>query len=319
MQILQGIHRIEVPFGGRVIYQHLLVGNEKVVLVDTGIRDTPETAIFPYLEHIGKSTEDITEVVITHSDADHSGGNEAIKRSAPKARILCHLSDRRLIENPDLMVSERYNEFARDGVQYSEEVLQAMRDMMGQPVPVDGELVEGDTIEIEKGWTVMVHHVPGHSPGHLLLYDPRHNAAIITDAVLGRGIPDKEGNIAFAPTYRLTDSYLQTIDRIESLSPEYLFPSHFPLMQGDEVSSFLQASRAYVTKLEEAILNNLRAGEKTFIELLEQVNENIASWPAEAKGELAYSLAGGLESLEGRNKLHKVSKGERRAWKLAMS
>ncbi len=48
--------------------QYLLVGEERAVLVDTGLAVTPEAVIVPYLEGVGLSVDDVDEVIISHAD-----------------------------------------------------------------------------------------------------------------------------------------------------------------------------------------------------------------------------------------------------------
>ncbi|MEW6636759.1 MAG: MBL fold metallo-hydrolase, partial [Actinomycetota bacterium] len=68
MEVLPGIHRIESDLGPRFMCQYLLVGEERTVLVDTGLAETPERVIFPYLESVGLSLGDVDEVIISHAD-----------------------------------------------------------------------------------------------------------------------------------------------------------------------------------------------------------------------------------------------------------
>ena len=49
MEVAPGIHRIEGDLGERYVCQYLLVGDERTLLVDTGLRDMPEEVIAPYL------------------------------------------------------------------------------------------------------------------------------------------------------------------------------------------------------------------------------------------------------------------------------
>jgi hypothetical protein len=48
MEVAPGIHRIEADLGERYVCQYLLVGDERTLLVDTGLRDMPEEVIAPY-------------------------------------------------------------------------------------------------------------------------------------------------------------------------------------------------------------------------------------------------------------------------------
>ena len=60
MEILPGIHRIESD-----------LGEQRTVLVDTGLAGTPEEVIVPYLEEIGLGVVD--EVIVSHADVAHLG------------------------------------------------------------------------------------------------------------------------------------------------------------------------------------------------------------------------------------------------------
>ena len=49
MELYPHVYRIQSIFGGRNLYQYLLVG-DNVVVVDTGIAETPEKVIFTYMD-----------------------------------------------------------------------------------------------------------------------------------------------------------------------------------------------------------------------------------------------------------------------------
>ena len=106
MEIAPGIHRIESSLGVRFMAQYLLVGEARRLLVDTGLEDTPAAALRPYLASIGLELEAIDDVVISHADLDHSGGNRALRALHPRARFACHELDRRWIESNHALVAE---------------------------------------------------------------------------------------------------------------------------------------------------------------------------------------------------------------------
>ena len=99
MEVAPGIHRIEGDLGERYVCQYLLVGDERTLLVDTGLRDMPEQVIAPYLATLGRSLADLDDVLISHADVDHCGGNRALRDAAPDARLLCGEADRAWIES----------------------------------------------------------------------------------------------------------------------------------------------------------------------------------------------------------------------------
>ena len=74
MEVARGIHRVEGDLGERYVCQYLIVGEERTLLVDTGLREMPRTVIAPYLD--GRRVDD---VLISHADVDHCGGNVAMR------------------------------------------------------------------------------------------------------------------------------------------------------------------------------------------------------------------------------------------------
>ena len=53
--------------------QYLLVGEQRTVLVDTGLAGTPEEVIVPYLEEIGLGVGNVDEVIVSRADVAHFG------------------------------------------------------------------------------------------------------------------------------------------------------------------------------------------------------------------------------------------------------
>ena len=108
MEVAPGIHRIEGDLGERYVCQYLLVGEERTLLVDTGLRDMPEQVIAPYLAGLGLALADVDDVLISHADVDHCGGNRALRAAAPGARLLCGEADRAWIESNAAMMAGNY-------------------------------------------------------------------------------------------------------------------------------------------------------------------------------------------------------------------
>jgi len=279
MEILPGIHRIESDLGERFMCQYLLTGEDRKILVDTGLAGTPEAVIVPYLEGIGLSIEDVDEVLISHADVDHCGGNRALKGMKPSLRFLCGETDRAWIENRELMMAEIYRWSEPYGFGPDGESVEWLRTELGGDSPVDTGLRGGETLRLGPDWRIEVLHLPGHTPGHLGLWDERSGAAIIIDAALEQGIYDREGTLLQPPRYFGAAAYRATIRRLRALNPEHLLTAHYPPMQGGEVIGFLDRSLEFTDRVEEVVREGLRSGVTDLWELTRLADERLGPYP----------------------------------------
>ncbi len=297
MEVAPGIHRIETSLGDRLNCLYLLVGDEHILLIDTGLAATPYESLVPYLDSIGVDPRHIDYVVITHADFDHMGGNAALRKLAPDALFLCHELDRQQVENVDLMIKERYGEFSDEhDIDESNDSKVWIR-ANAQGVPIDMALAGGERIHLGSGWFVDVLHTPGHSRGHLSIYDPRSRSAIITDTALWHGLVTKDGKPAFPPTYRYLDTYLASIQRLQGMSIAYLLTSHYPVYSGSAIAEFLAESRTYADRVDSALRDELmRSGrEYTMRELIDVLGPQLGEWADNTF--LVYPFQGHLERL----------------------
>jgi glyoxylase-like metal-dependent hydrolase (beta-lactamase superfamily II) len=289
MEVAPGIHRIESDLGPRFMCQFLLRGEERAVLVDTGLRATPEEALVPYLEGIGCPPEQLDLVVITHADVDHCGGNRALRARAPRASFACHELDRRWIESNRAMLAENYSWYEAYGFGLPEDMKQWILAELGGDSPIDIGLRGGETLRLGPGWRVELVHLPGHTPGHLGIWDPRSRTALIVDAVLERGIYDRAGTLLIPPRYYDAQAYRATIERVRSLQPELLLTAHFPVMDRAEAAAFLDRSLAFVDELETAVRDAVAEGVADLWELTRRAAEQVGPYP-EPIAELAASV-----------------------------
>jgi glyoxylase-like metal-dependent hydrolase (beta-lactamase superfamily II) len=188
MEVVPGIHRIEGDLGERYVCQYLLVGEERALLVDTGLRDMPAEVIAPYVTTLDRSLDDIDDVLISHADVDHCGGNRALRAAAPRARLLCGEADRAWIESNEAMMAGNYCWYEEHGFGPTPDDIAFLERELGGDAPIDVGLRGGETLHLGPSWQVEVLALPGHTPGHLGLWDPRSEAAIIIDAALKDGV-----------------------------------------------------------------------------------------------------------------------------------
>jgi glyoxylase-like metal-dependent hydrolase (beta-lactamase superfamily II) len=279
VEILPGIHRIESDLGERFMCQYLLVGEDRIILVDTGLSGTPEDVILPYLESIGLSIGDVDEVFISHADVDHCGGNRALKDANPRLRFLCGEADRAWVEDSDRMLADLYRWSEPYGFGLDADSLDWIRTELGGDCPVDTGLHGGETLRLGPNRRLEVLHLPGHTPGHLGLWDPDNGAAIIIDAALERGIYDRAGTLLQPPRY-FDAAYRATIRKLRSLGPpDHLLTAHYQPMEGRDVLDFLDRSLEFTARVQGVTREGLRGGVTDLKGLTELAAEKLGPYP----------------------------------------
>jgi glyoxylase-like metal-dependent hydrolase (beta-lactamase superfamily II) len=279
VEILPGIHRIESDLGPRFMCQYLLRGTERTVLVDTGLAATPEAVLARYLDGVGSTLDEIDDVIVSHADADHCGGNRALRARHPRARFACHELDRRWIESNRTMLAENYSWYEPYGFGPDEETKEAVLRDLGGDAPIDVGLAGGETLRLGPDWRIEILHLPGHTPGHLGVRDPRSGAVITIDAVLERGIYDRAGNRLIPPRYYDVRDYRRTIGRIRLLQPSFLLTAHYPVMERDDAVAFLDRSLAFTQELDEIVHAGVADGVTDLRDLARLADERLGPYP----------------------------------------
>jgi glyoxylase-like metal-dependent hydrolase (beta-lactamase superfamily II) len=288
MEVAPGIHRIEGDLGERYVCQYLLVGAERTLLVDTGLRDMPAQVIAPYLATLDRSLADL-DVLISHADVDHCGGNRALRAAAPSARLLCGEPDRTWIESNAAMLAGNYRWYEAYGFGPSPDDVAFLERELGGDAPVDVGLRGGETLRLGADWRVEVMALPGHTPGHLGLWDPRSGVAIVIDAVLADGVYDRAGNRLIPPRYYSAVGYEATIRRLRTLDPALLLTAHYDVMERDAAREFLDRSLAFVHAVGDAVDAAVRDGTTALWPLTQAVDAAVGPFSGPTH-ELAVSV-----------------------------
>ena len=296
IEVAPGIWRIESILGPRPFSQYLLRG-ERSLLVDTGVAETPGAVILPALESLGLPAFELDFVLISHADVDHFGGNEAIRAAAPSALLCAHAADVPWIGDRERILRERYGWYVAHGIGYPAEVAAWLRDAMGADTPIDLRLQGGETFRLGAGLEARVLHLPGHSEGHLGIWEPASRSAIVMDAVMAKGLLDTDGNVIHPSPYFDPAGYLASVELLESLEPERLLTAHYEVIEGDAVGRFLADTRTFVAETRAVVAEELAAaGKLTLAELLARADPRLGPFTS-MPNELAGPLRGHLREL----------------------
>ena len=305
MEIAAGIHRIKCTFGEeRMVYAHLLAGDEAAMLVDTGCAHNPDQDILPYLAEMGLEPSDVTYTLISHSDLDHQGGDAPWKAAAPGTILMCHELDRPWIEDTEALIRGRYSQFEADhGIGYVQEGKEGIR-AQTESYPLDLTLQGGERFRLGNDWYVEAVHTPGHTWGHLAVYDARSKTLIAGEASLWTAILDEQWQPALPPTYCYVDTYLATQERLLAMEIETLSPAHWPVQRGMEVKAFIGESRNFCLHVEQQLLDLAdEVGSFTLRRAIDTLGPQLGSWPAETNQDLSYGMLGNLNRLAQRGLL----------------
>jgi glyoxylase-like metal-dependent hydrolase (beta-lactamase superfamily II) len=231
------------------------------------------------IESLGFAFGAVRFIVVTHPDLDHQGGLAVMRDAAPDAVTACGFLDRAMIRRPEQLLSDRYQQYMHEhGVGFDDVDVAWMRANYGGPVEIDLTLVGGERLSV--GDRVLeVLPAAGHSAGHLMLFEPASRMLFCSDAIHSSMCPSVDGAPALCPTYEDVESYLETIARVESLAPAELHSGHWPVAVGAEVGEFLAASREFVARLDDVLLERLGGGRQlTLGELCSSVEGELGPW-----------------------------------------
>lgn len=280
-EILPGVLEIEAASGDNRLALYLLRG-ERTLLVDSGLRDAPEAVIFPALAAAGlPATVDM--LLVSHADADHHGGNAGVLARSPSTLVMCHQLDEPRVASRERHLRERYSAaVAADDTPFAPAIMAWLDANIGPDAPVHLALVGGETIRLGVGQSWEVLHVPGHTDGHLALWDERGRTLIVQDAVLGQGVPDATGQVVSPPPYFAVEPYVTTIERLRSLGAAHLLSAHFPPLEGAvAVERFLEESVRFVAELDGLTVELVRGAGRplTLAEVCAAVDERLGPFP----------------------------------------
>jgi glyoxylase-like metal-dependent hydrolase (beta-lactamase superfamily II) len=222
----------------RFVYVYLILGEEKVVVVDSGVSGS-EAAIADYLGSQGRSLEEVSLLILTHSHPDHIGAARAVRRLSGCA-VAAHPLEKEWIEDTSRQCRER--------------PVPGFERLVEGPVAVDRILEEGDCLRLDAGTTLVVRHTPGHSRGSISLLHEGDRALICGDAVpVPHAMPIYDDVAASVRTLRL----LKGIADVQLLLSSWDDPR-----RGEEIPAVLDAALDFLLRLHGLVLRKA-AEEKT--------------------------------------------------------
>jgi len=180
----------------------ILIAGEELTIIDTGLPGS-STRIARFIHSLGRSIEEVSLIIITHNHIDHAGGLAEL-RKLTRAKVAAHKADlddpasqmpypkliKRLLRIPSL--SNFHSGF------------------LLKPEEVDIHLEGGETLEPLGGLEVV--HTPGHTPGSISLFSPKHKLLVAADALT------RQGKNPWLPHKSVSSDFPQAIESIKRMT-----------------------------------------------------------------------------------------------------
>ena len=321
MEIFRHVYQIASLVADRNLFQYLFVG-DNTVLLDTGASYTPSETISPFLKQVGIAPSRLTIAINTHADADHHGGNASLKQIAGQVMLACGEPDRLMIEDPDRLFASRYNQWIPEhgvGLGLHADASAWVRKMVGDPQRIDQTFVGGEDIRVDDERSLQVLHVPGHSDGHLALYDRGNKAVFVGDALHGRYCPTTVGEPALPPGYYSVLAYLGTLQMLHAFDIDWIYSGHWPTYHGSQVSEFLAESRRFVDNAAALVWKTLEKHPEgvTLQGFMDECGPALGAWPLTNQWLLMYPLHGHRLLIEQQGRVTRLAGKGNVQWKVA--
>ena len=235
MEVAPGVNQVKVPIPDNplgFLNCYLIAGKDGWLMVDTGwhTQDALD-ALKTGLRQLGLAFTDIATIVVTHVHADHFGLAGRLKQISPQTKLLTHRWEWALIESRYIKFAELQRQLGtmllKHGVPDSD-----IPDLQSASMPViefvtvtmpdeplyGGEIIDTGVYGLEVIWT------PGHSPGHICLYEPQNQLLFAGDHILPQITPSVGFHVQSGDN-PLGD-YIYALRKLENLPVSKVLPAH---------------------------------------------------------------------------------------------
>lgn len=229
-QILPNLHRVTVPLPDnplRDVNSYVILTPERNLVIDTGMNRSACRKVLEAAFAELKLDLDRTDFFITHLHSDHIGlvGHFA----SPTSKIYFNRIEANMMKRAEKAggFAPRMLRFAHAAGFSEEEIEESLSKHPGLKYHAEKSLSfnildEGDRLDVGE-YNFECIHTPGHSEGHLCLFDAEKKLMVSGDHVLG----DISPNIsAWHEDENPLEDFLASLDKVSKHDVEIALPGH---------------------------------------------------------------------------------------------
>jgi glyoxylase-like metal-dependent hydrolase (beta-lactamase superfamily II) len=279
-EVLPGLYRIDVPLPGSPLKAtncYVVKGTYKSLIVDTGWnRQDCMAALVSGLDECGVNLKQ-ADFFITHMHADHAGLVSTLAREG--AIVYFGQADAEIIKFSTPEHWEKMIGSARKCGFPGEELEKAVGSHPGRRYSSDNSLNisvarDGDTIGVGD-YSFRCIETPGHTLGHICLYEPTKRVFICGDHILFDITPNITLSVEDGNPLK---EYLSSLDKVYDLDVELVLPGHRSIF-GNQKDRIRELKLHHRARLEE-IISILGRGKQNAFQVASQMTWDIGfrSW-----------------------------------------
>jgi glyoxylase-like metal-dependent hydrolase (beta-lactamase superfamily II) len=313
-EVFPNLFRVEVPLPGnplRAINSYVVKAERRSLIIDTGMnRDECMSAVHSALKELNVNLGE-TDFFITHLHSDHLG--LVSKLATDTSIVYFNRKDAEFLrcagEHPSGLIR-----FARMNGFPENELLEALEKHPGYRYSARGPieftiLKEGDTINVGDYLFECV-ETPGHTGGHMCLYEPDRKIFVAGDHIL----EDITPNISlWSDKGNPLEEYLASLDKVYNFDVGVVLPGHRRIFR--DFRKRVRELKKHHQKRADEVVNILKKGRKNAYQIAAEMEWDMdyGSWelfPATQKWFAVGEAISHLRYLEEKGVIRKRLEGE---------
>ncbi|MDD5037884.1 MAG: MBL fold metallo-hydrolase [Dehalococcoidales bacterium] len=229
-EIIPGIYQLKIPIPNNPLGYtnvYLVKGDNKHLLIDTGWNSEEAfQSLKKQLAQAGVGFQDISQIVVTHCHNDHYGLVGRLKQLT-RAEIALHYLEKNIIspeDNDTGKLNLQTDQWLHINGVPSNLLPPPMPGWRGSSLPLPDIILRGGETVSTTVFNLQVIWTPGHSPGHICLYEPTHKIFFSGDHILPVITPNI--SLSSPSANNPLGDFINSLNKVKQLDVKLVLPAH---------------------------------------------------------------------------------------------